>query len=477
MRLSKMKIQQQPRCNQMNQICIARAQVSSLRMIPLARASHSKVSVLALGLFLLFSLASSTPAHAAIDSLSNVRLLLTDGHVVELDANGELAEGEPLRIDLGTASSIHAVALDAVSGRLYVTPESDYSQRGTRVFRLSALERLETLPGVTRVAIPKQVSASIITAFRYVSTSEAPPFSGLQELHENSGSSIELRSRSSPSRLLVSSDRDGIDWAKYECFISPEVGFHYFLIRSVVSLSLNIEDSPLVPAEMPSDLMVFGCWSDGTIWAVAWPELRTSESLIGRLVFLDAHTGVRAVINPPKRLSFGRIESIELGETSRWLAIIGKQTPVPDSEIGSLFDSETGVATPISLSGFAPFGKGHYDLEPAGGPFDRSYVYLVPYRYRSGGLLRKRLDRVFRLGMDTRQPLRELRLPAGLTRINQANSLQFDPSLDPAERDRRLALLAPAAPQLHAIREVEIVQILPPRSPSAQIDISVLQDD
>ena len=156
-----------------------------------------------------------------------------------------------------------------------------------------------------------------------------------------------------------------------------------------------------------------------------------------------------------------QIRLVELGESAGTLVVLKRQAERGSDIIGSSFNFETGNETALHLPSLASFGGEAYGLSPAGLSVDRQTTFLVPTRNLAGGLLLKRLDRLFAVSSRDPSQLRELNVPDALLRINRANKIRLDPTLDSDTRARLLSDLPPIASPLTNIREVQIVHVLP----------------
>jgi len=224
----------------------------------------------------------------ATAELHGARLLLSDGHVVEIDASGQIPDQSPMRLDLGSSdASIFAVAVDIRFDRLYVTAESDYARRATRVFRLSSLQPMGLLPGVTKVVIPSRPEAETIAAFRYERADSTQASPGLQELHENSVASVSIRSRSNPAEVIARSNDWRVPWARFECQISNEIGFYAAQLGQVVDPHLEMQADRRLAALANAASTVMGCWPDGTLLLFSEREPRSEEPIVGEIVLMN----------------------------------------------------------------------------------------------------------------------------------------------------------------------------------------------
>lgn len=112
-------------------------------------------------------LAAAALLFAAPLQAGRVRLVLDNGYVLPLNADGSAFAGEFGRLALPGEQRIHAIEPDYATGRLYVTLDGPQPGYLTQVHDLASLKLLDTLDGVVTVYVPDAAKARTVLMRRY----------------------------------------------------------------------------------------------------------------------------------------------------------------------------------------------------------------------------------------------------------------------------------------------------------------------
>ncbi|MBN8738911.1 MAG: hypothetical protein BGP24_13320 [Lysobacterales bacterium 69-70] len=96
-----------------------------------------------------------------------MRLVLDNGYVLRLNADGSAFDGEFGKLALRGGQRIHAIEPDYATGRLYVTLDGPPPNYLTQVHDLASLELLDSLDGVVAVYVPDERKARTVLMRRY----------------------------------------------------------------------------------------------------------------------------------------------------------------------------------------------------------------------------------------------------------------------------------------------------------------------
>jgi len=108
-------------------------------------------------------------AGAPVDA-GQIRLVLGNGYVLPLDADGSALAGEARQLALPAEQAIHAIEPDYANRRLYVTLDGPQPHYLTRVYDLETLQLLDELDDVVAVYVPDDPAVRTFLTRRYVST-------------------------------------------------------------------------------------------------------------------------------------------------------------------------------------------------------------------------------------------------------------------------------------------------------------------
>lgn len=397
-------------------------------------------------------------------SPSAYRLILSDGHVIQLDKDGVRVHGVPHRLEgfRSIDEQVFSVVADYRYGKLYVTPETSYVDRRTLVFDLSTLRRIAVLPGVTQVIVPKSDDAQNLTT-RVFRSDGKTSFSSQSELHQNADEEeIEFRSRAAPSQVLVSSKGDWrLGWSKFDCYSPSLRGFLSPFADQVVDSKLNLVPSTKNKADAQIGT-IMGCWPDGTVWRANERTPRTSE-----VAYSDFSVQSADNVSPMTRslahaLSPESSYWFELGRSPSALAIIDRlPNASAGAEVGALYSMTVQSAhASIRLPQGLRFESGWF-LHPISSSPTHDEWFLTTARYRQGGLRLQTSDQLFVISANTDPVLKAFELPQELLRINQVRRIELDESIDEVQKQRSLKALGEIPEELKMIRSVQLSAVIP----------------
>jgi hypothetical protein len=218
---------------------------------------------------------------------AGLRLVMRNGWVVPLTADGTQLAGEPQRLDLPQAAQgerlgIYSAKPDYATGRLYVVPQTPYAARGTVVYDLASYRRIDFLPGVTEVNIPADPEAR--TLYTRTWTLDQPPgddtsleyamFEGVAKV------TVEVRERRDASNVVARGDKT--DWPVLgRCLLAHAKAYATSVPYALVDEKLATRKLPaaesmdarmrLLHEGSPED-----CWANGDL-LLALPSRSTMQ--------------------------------------------------------------------------------------------------------------------------------------------------------------------------------------------------------
>lgn len=108
-------------------------------------------------------------AGAAVEA-GQIRLVLDNGYVLPLNADGSAFDGEFRWLALPAEQGIHAIEPDYANRRLYVTLDGPKPHYLTQVYDLETLQLLDELDDVVAVYVPDDPAVRTLLTRRYVPT-------------------------------------------------------------------------------------------------------------------------------------------------------------------------------------------------------------------------------------------------------------------------------------------------------------------
>lgn len=156
----------------------------------------------------LAALLCGTPLQAG-----HVRLVLDNGYVLPLNADGSAFDGEFGKLALRGEQRIHAIEPDYATGRLYVTLAGPQPHYLTQVYDLASLKLLDSLDDVVAVFVPDTAGTKTLLMHAYrPRDGRDPAGSGMlpQELATSGDLLWQQRDRRRPARVLAEGPEDGV---------------------------------------------------------------------------------------------------------------------------------------------------------------------------------------------------------------------------------------------------------------------------
>jgi hypothetical protein len=412
-------------------------------------------------------------AWAGAARAERLRLVLENGWVVPLSADGRKLDGEPRRLQLpAAAKGVFRFAPDYAFRKLYVTPTLPYQARGTAVFDLDSLKPLGFLPGVTELAIPLDDKAPLLLAKTYLTSFPDPDtFSSIEQLHYAAAEAqtLQLRSRKAWNEVVAQRENESLSFASYvlpHCYSAAHKGFLDAAGYRVIDASLNLHDFAAKSgrAAALTQGLTAGCWANGDALLAQWGGEAAARngwpaagalvrrSVDGQVVRLEAGASQRFVSRDSVVFSIGR--------DGRYAGYLN------DGVTFALFDFGAERVQMLPLSGNPAFAQYSADR-------DAWYVPNVVYDYRGSTSLSyiegmdggaSYGDSVYRLSVRDGVRAERLALPAELTEIGERAARLYEiDHLDDSPEDYRQSLrdkLPPLGPVGQKLQTFAIVGVI-----------------
>lgn len=431
---------------------------------------------LLLSVLLLSSGALVQAGNLASDGL---RLVLDNGWVVPVSADGRALTGTATKLELPKASTgIYKVIEDRSFDRLYVVPQSDYAARGAVVFEWSSLRRIGFLPGVSEVIVPLDpAEKAIVTRMYRTSRADESGWNARIEWLVQGGADsswIQSRDRTRPLRMIHQrelADTDH-DWTLFQCPIQNGGGYRtrvpYLTLSRELIEQLDPQASEIdARRRAMQDGAIVDCWRNGDLL---------------KAVLHDVGNGLSI-----SRIRVGRKTAERINEVSAWMKAQdqGDEGPAAfiaagDSGRYALTFQHDGSAlladwTDTSIQTFsAPDPDPEVFIRQSGQSSDGADHYFARnrYRYRSavsptyieGGADRLLDDHVYRFSILPTPRWTKLELPDALTapkqRAEAVAQIHAREDLDEAQRAEAVAALPLLEELSRQLGVVDIVYVL-----------------
>ncbi|WP_257387925.1 hypothetical protein [Tahibacter caeni] len=318
-----------------------------------------------------------------------VRLVLDNGYVLPLSADGSAFDGEFGKLALRGEQRIHAIEPDYAMGRLYVTldgPQPDYL---TQVYDLASLKLLDELDGVVAVYVPDSAKAKTVLMRRYDPRDDSGHARSTLSLLWLIGSDVQwqLRDRRRYARMLAAGPDESY-------FVLPRC--HFGGSRPFVTLNPYLRlDRRFAPALLPGfkaarerirqtrqSRIVQACLDGGeTLETIGEVSPRPGEpEALRHASALERRRGEKVLTRyelPSALLPLSAEQDARrLGRDGRWVALIN---------LGLVLDLAEGMLAEAHIAG-APWLTRSADGETLYG-LPRHYVYrsIVSDGYIEGG--------------------------------------------------------------------------------------------
>jgi hypothetical protein len=402
---------------------------------------------------------------------NRIRLVLEDGWVLRLSADGSELQGQPLKLQLPKDSTgVFSFQVDYPHQRLYLTPDSGYAGRGTQVYELSTLRMIGFMPGVTEVVIPVDPKAPWFTAITYTADEERmreSPIETLDQLHydRENGEKVEFRDRNAWSKVKFKhSGSPGFAFSTWSCFSGKHKAYLAANPASVYEPEMGLRDlSPGITLEGRKNALEDGaieaCWPNGDVLLIKREIHEQHSTIIDVAKRTLSGELTKFVSDATWRLMYpDRAVVVTLGNDSRYAAY--------HDAAGSfaLFDFQMMVRPHLGLGGNPRFGQLSTDRQ-------EWYEPMVHYSYKggtdweyiasSGSLTRETSDVLQRLSTKGVPHAEKVRLPKEITEINsrlaELQNVRERQDIDDEQKQQLMDRLPPLSPLAAKIQHVGII--------------------